>query len=93
MVDCGIPTKSLRIDYRDGGSWKTACEIREATAKTIQALWPTVLETDALRVFVPASDLPKSTRADIPDGVVRICELLLLLPDGRELSVPELFAP
>jgi hypothetical protein len=81
----------LRIEYRDGAAWKTAAQVRDATNKTIVSSWPAPLETDALRLYVPAPDLPKSTRPDIPDGVVRVCELVLLLPDGKELTVPDFF--
>jgi hypothetical protein len=82
--------RALRIDYRSGGGWETAATVDNATEKTIRARWAGTVETSALRIFVPASDLPKSTLADIPDGVVRVCEVLLLLPDGREVSVPDL---
>ena len=36
--------------------------------------------------LIPAADLPKSERADL-DGIVRVCELLLILPDGKESPV------
>jgi hypothetical protein len=45
-----------------------------------------VVVTEGLRVLVPAADLPKSDRTDV-DGIVRICELLLILPDGQESAV------
>lgn len=35
------------------------------------------MTTDALRVLIPATDIPG-------DGYVRICELKVLLPDGSE---------
>ena len=54
--------------------------------------FPQVVTTDALRIFVPAADLPKSERADV-DGIVRICELLLILPDGRESSIVQASQP
>ena len=38
-----------------------------------------------IRIVVPAADLPRSERPEV-DGIVRICELLLVLPDGREVS-------
>jgi len=82
--------RTLRIDYRSGGEWETVATVGNATEKTIRAQWAGTVETSALRIYVPAPDLPKSTLADIPDGVVRLCELLLLLPDGREVSVPDM---
>ena len=47
---------------------------------------PQVVAVERLRVFVPAADLPHSDRPDV-DGIVRICELLLILPDGQESAV------
>ena len=63
-----------------------------STARTVTVEFPQVVTTDALRVFVPAADLPKSERADL-DGIVRICELLLILPDGKESPVIPLLQP
>jgi hypothetical protein len=51
-----------------------------------------VVAAEGLRVFVPGADLPKSDRADV-DGIVRICELLLILPDGQESAVVSLPQP
>jgi hypothetical protein len=48
--------------------------------------------TDGLRIFVPAADLPRSQRADV-DGIVRLCEVLLILPDGRESQMVPLPSP
>lgn len=52
--------------------------------------WRRPVETDAIRIFVPAADLPQSARADI-DGIVRICEVLFLFPDGREAAPLDVF--
>ena len=54
--------------------------------------FPQVVTTDGLRVFVLAGDLPRSERADV-DGIVRICELLLILPEGKESAVVPLLQP
>jgi hypothetical protein len=51
-----------------------------------------VVAAEGLRVFVPAADLPHSDRQDV-DGIVRICELLLILPDGQESAVIPLPQP
>lgn len=92
MSATGIPVQhGLRVDCRVNGAWHTAAQIHDAAERTIQARWPAVIETDALRLYVPASDLPKSTIPGIPDGVVRVCELVLVLPDGRKTTVPDLF--
>lgn len=87
------PQKNLRVEYRDGSRWVTASDIRDAAEKTIRCRWPTPIQPEALRLFVPASDLPKSDRVEIPDGVVRVCELMLVLPDGREVTVDAAFGP
>jgi hypothetical protein len=79
--------RSLRIDCRAGTVWQPAGEVRNGADRTLRSRWPAPVLTDAVRVYVPAADLPKSERPDIPDGVVRVCELLLLLPDGREVNV------
>ena len=52
--------------------------------------WPQPVETDCVRVFIPAADLPRSPDAGI-DGIVRICELMFLLPDGRVAAPLEVF--
>jgi hypothetical protein len=80
--------KNLQVQLRRGGAWKTAAEVRDAPGKDILATWPEPLEADGIRIVVPAADLPRSERVDV-DGIVRICELLLVLPDGREVSPAE----
>jgi hypothetical protein len=67
--------------------------VRDATERTLRCQWSTPIQTEALRLFVPAADLPKSNRPDIPDGVVRVCELLLVLPDGREVAPEQALGP
>jgi len=81
----------LRVEYRSESGWITAAEVHAAAEKTIRCRWPAPIQTDALRVFVPAADLPCSARPEIPDGVVRMCELMLVLPDGKEVSADEAF--
>ena len=78
--------RNLKVQVRAGAGWQTAGELKDATARTVTVEFPQVVTTDALRVFVPAVDLPKAERADV-DGIVRICELLLILPDGKEAPV------
>jgi hypothetical protein len=85
------PQERLRVEYRENGAWKLAAEACAATGTTIRATWATPFVADAVRVYVPVADLPRSTRADIPDGVVRVCELLLVLDDGRELSPADIW--
>jgi hypothetical protein len=77
--------KNLRVELCQAGVWKTVAEVRDAAQKDILATWPQPLETSGIRIVVPAADLPRSERPEV-DGIVRICELLLVLPDGREVS-------
>jgi hypothetical protein len=84
--------KNLQVQARVQGEWKTVGQAIEARQKDLVIKWPQPVETDAIRVFVPAADLPQSPVADV-DGIVRICELLFLLPDGREVAPLEIFGP
>jgi hypothetical protein len=77
--------KNLQVQLLQAGVWKTVAEVRDAPQKDIVATWPQPLEAGGIRIVVPAADLPRSDRPEV-DGIVRICELLLVLPDGRELS-------
>ncbi len=77
--------KNLRVELCQAGVWKTVAEVHDATQKDILATWPQPLETSGIRIVVLAADLPPSERPEV-DGIVRICELLLVLPNGREVS-------
>jgi hypothetical protein len=82
--------KGLRVDVRDASGWKTMAQVTNATEKTIHCRWDSPSQTaNAIRVYVPASELPKSERPDVPDGVVRVAELMILLPDGAEVFIPD----
>jgi hypothetical protein len=82
--------KALRIDLREGLDWKLAAYVTNITTKTIHCRWDTPRAAETIRVYVPARDLPKSEQADIPDGVVRVCELMVLLADGTEVNLADL---
>ena len=84
--------RNLKVQVREGADWRTAGELKDATAGTVKVNFAQAVTTDGLRVFVPATDLPRSERADV-DGIVRICELLLILPDGQESAVVPLPQP
>jgi chitodextrinase len=83
--------RNLKVQVRAGDGWQTVAELKDATTKTVVVEFPQVVTTDALRVFVPAMDLPKSERADV-DGIVRICEILLILSEGKESGIGPLFS-
>jgi len=69
--------KNLQVQVREGGVWKTVGELKDATTKDVTISFAQAETTDALRIFVPAADLPKSDRADV-DGIVRICEIYFI---------------
>jgi hypothetical protein len=68
--------KNLQVQVREGGGWKTVGEVKDAAEKNIAINFAQPVSTDALRVFVPSADLPKSDNPQI-DGIVRICEIEL----------------
>jgi chitodextrinase len=78
--------RNLQVQVRTEGNWETVGKLKDAAARTVTVEFSHTVTTDALRVFVPAADLPRSERADV-DGIVRLCELLLILPDGNESPV------
>jgi chitodextrinase len=80
--------RNLKVQVREGPSWKTVGELKDATARTVTVDFPQPVAVAGLRVLVPAADLPKSERADV-DGIVRICELLLILPNDQESPLPQ----
>jgi hypothetical protein len=84
--------RNLKVQVREGADWKTVGEVKDATSRTVTVDFSQVVVTEGLCVLVPAADLPKSDRADV-DGIVRICELLLILPDGQESAVVPLPQP
>jgi hypothetical protein len=82
--------KNLQVQVLQQGQWKTAAQVRDAKQKDILATWPEPIETAGIRIFIPAADLPPSDHPEV-DGIVRICELLLVLPDGREVGSVDWF--
>jgi hypothetical protein len=82
--------KNLQVQLQRAGKWETAAEVRNAEDRDITALLAQPLECTGIRILVPAADLPHSDRADV-DGIVRICELLVILPDGREVPATDWF--
>ncbi|MCP4403048.1 MAG: hypothetical protein GY801_37800 [bacterium] len=82
--------KNFQIQIPDGQEWKTIREVKDASTKTTTSLFDEVVETKGIRIFVPAKDLPSSQKLSV-DGIVRICELILLCPDGSEKRPSELF--
>ena len=84
--------RNLKVQMRQGAEWKTLGELENANSSTVTVNFPQTVAAEALRVFVPAADLPKSERSDL-DGIVRIAELMLILPDGQESPAAPLPQP
>jgi hypothetical protein len=82
--------KNLKVQVLQNGSWKTVAQVRDASQKDILATWPEPLDAAGIRIVIPAADLPRSDRPEV-DGIVRICELLLVLPDGRDVGSADWF--
>ena len=80
--------RSLQLQVRQAGAWKTVGGCKAVVEKDITITFPQSVTTDNLRVFVPSSELPTSDRADV-DGIVRIAELLVITPEGLEQAVVE----
>jgi len=81
--------KGLQVDIRNTSGWVTMARVSGATERDIRCRWEAPKTVTAIRIFVPAAQLPKSERPDIPDGVVRVVELLGQLPDGTEAPLCE----
>ena len=82
--------KNFQIQVADGKNWKTVDQVKDATTKTTTTLFDAVVETKGIRIFVSANDLPSSENLSV-DGIVRICELLLIMPDGTEEMLKDVF--
>lgn len=73
--------RNLRVEWRDGDTWKSAGEIRDSTNRTVTITWSEPVETDTLRVYIEGRDIP---------NVVRIVEFIPILADGGEKTVPDI---
>ena len=80
--------KNFQIQIPDGDEWKTVHEVKGASSKTITILFDKVVETKGIRIYIPSKDLPRSENA-VTDGIVRICELLLITLDDNEVFIRE----
>ena len=82
--------KALQVQVRREGGWKTVADVRDAPDKDIRVIFRQPVSTDAVRIFVPAADLPHSAQPEV-DGIVRIRELLLIGEDGKEKTLEDWF--
>lgn len=89
-----IPVQpGLQVDVRTAFGWVTKNTVAGNTQRDLRFLWDKPEAVSGVRLRVVPELLPKSERPDIPDGVVRIVEVLGVLPDGVELPLAEIPAP
>jgi hypothetical protein len=79
--------RNFQIQVRQDQQWTTMANVAGNAARIVTNTWPKALETDAIRFFVAGKDLPED---DPAGGVVRVCGLSVLLPDGRKVRLPDL---
>jgi hypothetical protein len=74
----------------DGTDWKFICDLRPSKDGSAGVRLKRTIEVEGIRLQVMAKDLPQS---DDPERntSVGIAEILLVLPDGKEVSVRECF--
>jgi len=78
--------KAMQLQVPDGnGGWMTVAETKGITAKDFRIELPAAVPVPALRLFVPSADLPRVPVQPM-DGIVRVCELKFILPDGRSVG-------
>ena len=80
--------ENFQIQIPDGDKWKTIRQVKGASSKTTMTLFDKVVETKGIRIYVPSKDLPRSEVA-LTDGIVRICELMLIMLDDKEVFIRE----
>jgi len=78
--------KNFQIQIPDGENWKTVHKVKNATTKTTTTLFDKIVKTNGIRIYIPAKDMPSSEDASV-DGIVRIVEVLLTMPDGIEKMI------
>jgi len=89
----GIPRpEHYLVQYSAGKGWQLATEIQGSSEPTKRIVWDEPIETDAVRLYFPGDDLPNSDNAKL-NGMVRVSELLFVLPDGTEIVAGELAGP
>ena len=88
-----IPLQTaLQVQVYENGAWRTVAQVKDASDKDLVVKFPQPLSVTALRIFVPAADLPKSPQCADTDGIASICELQVILPDGSLQNPANLFA-
>lgn len=86
----GLPPEVYHWQQWDGSTWQRISDLRPAADGTAFVRLKRPVETEGIRVYVMAKELAESDDPRL-NKTLRIAELLLLLPDGRETSVSALF--
>ena len=73
---------SLSGEFKDGG-------IKMTPKNSFKIVFANEVNTDGILFCVNGADLPKSDNIE-QDGIVRVCEVLLIMPDGSEKNVGDL---
>ncbi len=82
--------QAMQLQIPDGGGgWKTVAEAKDVRTKDFRIELPAARAVPALRLFVPTAAIPR-VPGQHTDGIVRVCELQFLLPDGRCVTATEL---
>jgi hypothetical protein len=82
---------TFKWQMRIGGEWKNDAEIKGAKGgEAVVVRLDAPVTADGLRLIFPAGDLPAHTDP-VQDGIARVCELMLILENGNEVLVPDLF--
>jgi hypothetical protein len=85
-----IPLQTaLQVQVREDGEWRTVAEVQDAKDKDMTVRFPQPMPVRSLRIFVPATALPRSPQRADTDGIVRICEVLAITPDGQEMPLKD----
>ncbi|MCX6900145.1 MAG: glycosyl hydrolase-related protein [Verrucomicrobia bacterium] len=82
--------KGCHLDRFDDGAWKPISQRRDPKTSAATLRFTRVVEIEAIRLLFRPNDLPRSNDPK-QDGIVRIAELLLQMPDGSERTVASLF--
>ncbi|MCU0780657.1 MAG: discoidin domain-containing protein [Akkermansiaceae bacterium] len=79
----------LQIMRRSGPDWISTTALARSGGRSIVCSWDKPEKVRGIRLVVPAALLAGSEQPRVPDSAVRVAELLVCFPDGREQSLVE----
>jgi hypothetical protein len=80
------PGRVVKVEYQADRTWRTASGPAAVPTEQTRFTFSNIVETDTLRISTSAAG-PWA-----PDGAVRIAEVLVILPDGTEMTIPQLIS-